>query len=85
MSEKRQEWVCEGCGLSGTVTYDSGCGDVFSVIRAIRDHHETLASKYALLCHFDMDQTSVRNDDLMDVYAWNRLIAEIEKRCGRQK
>ncbi len=84
MSEKKQEWVCEGCGLSGTVTYDPGDG-VFSVVRAIRDHHETLASKFAPLCHFDMDQTRVRNDAAMDVYAWNRLVAKIEKDCGRTR
>lgn len=78
-----QEWVCEGCGLSGTASYDSGRGDVLSVVRAIRDHHETLASKYAPLCHFDVDQVRVRNDALMNVYEWNRLVAKIEKSRGR--
>jgi hypothetical protein len=84
VSEKKQEWVCEGCGLHGTVTYDSERGDVLSVLRALRDHHETLASKYAPLCHFDVDRVRVRNDALMDVYAWNRLVAKIEKGCGRK-
>lgn len=76
----KQEWVCEGCGLSGTVKYEAG-GDVFAVFRLIRDHHERLASQHAPLCHFDADQTRVRNG--VDVYAWNRLVVEIEKNCGR--
>lgn len=75
---KRQEWVCEGCGLDGTTEYHTGDG-VFAVVQAIRNHHETLASKYAPLCHFDVDQTRVRNDELMDVYEWNRLVAKIKK------
>lgn len=81
----KQEWVCEGCGLNGTVTYDSARNDVLFVMRAIRDHHETLASKYAPLCHFDMDQVRVRNDALMSGYEWNRLVAKIENDCGRKK
>lgn len=82
MSEKRQEWVCEGCGLHGVVTYDSALADVMSVVCAIEDHHETLAGKYAPLCHFDVHQVRVRNDAKMDVYSWNRLVAKIEKDCG---
>lgn len=61
----KQEWVCEGCGLHGTAEYDSERADVLTVLRAIRDHHETLASKYAPLCHFDVDRVRVRNDALM--------------------
>jgi hypothetical protein len=76
---KDQEWVCEGCGLSGKVKYKSQDG-VFAVVNEIRAHHERLASKYAPLCHFDIDQTRVRNPELMDVYAWNRTVAEIEKK-----
>jgi hypothetical protein len=80
---RKQEWVCEGCGLSGAVTYADPAGDVFAVFRLVRDHHESLASKYAPLCHFDVDQVRVRNNAVMDVYAWNRLVAKIEKDCGR--
>jgi hypothetical protein len=80
---RKQEWVCEGCGLSGTVTFTPST-DVLSVMRLLRDHHETLASKYAPLCHYDMDRMRVRNDAVMDVYAWNRLVAKIEKSCGRK-
>jgi hypothetical protein len=79
----KQEWVCEGCGLSGVADYESGDG-VFSVVRAIREHHETLASKYAPTCHFDIDQVRVRNPELMDEYAWNRRVAEIRKAHGRE-
>lgn len=84
-AEKRQEWLCEGCGLNGTVTYNAARGDVFAVLRAIRDHHETLAGKYAPLCHFDMDRVRVRNDELMTVYEWNRLVHKIEANCGRTR
>ena len=83
LSKKKQEWVCGGCGLSGTATYDPERGDVLSVLRAIRDQHETLASKYAPLCHFDVDRVRVRNDAEMDVYKWNRLVRKIEEGCGR--
>jgi hypothetical protein len=76
----RQEWVCEGCGLSGTTEYE--VKDVLSVFRALRDHHERLASKYAPLCHFDPDQVRVRNPEMIDEYAWNRLVGEIERKCG---
>jgi hypothetical protein len=71
MSDKprpsKQEWVCEGCGLTGKVTYEPKAG-VFAVVRVIRDHHETLAGKYAPTCHFDIDQVRVRNQELM--YEW---------------
>jgi len=79
----KQEWVCEGCGLSGTVEYEPKA-DVFAVVHAIRDHHETLAAKYAPLCHFDVSQTRVRNAELMDEFEWNRLVAKIEKDTGRK-
>lgn len=84
MSEKKQEWVCEGCGLHGAATYDAERGDVLSVFRAIRDQHETLAAKYAPLCHFDVGRVRVRNDALMTEYAWSRLVNKIEKDCGRK-
>ena len=84
MSEKKQEWACEGCGLNGTAIYDADRGDVLSVFRAIRDHHEALAAKYAPLCHFDVDRVRVRNDAAMDVYEWNRLVAELEKTAGQK-
>ena len=83
MSKKKQEWVCEGCGLSGKTEYEPETG-AFAVVHAIRDHHETLASKYAPLCHFDVDQVRVRNSQLTDEYAWNRLVAEIGRKCGRK-
>jgi hypothetical protein len=85
MSERKQEWVCEGCGLNGTATYDPERGDVLSVVRAIQDQHETLASKYAPLCHFDLARVRVRNDAMMNVYIWNQLVAKIEKGCGRTR
>lgn len=80
----KQEWVCEGCGLNGKVEYRPHDG-VFAVVRAIRDHHETLAAKYAPLCHFDVDQTRVRNSDLMDEFEWNRLVAEIERKTAPKR
>jgi hypothetical protein len=80
----KQEWVCEGCGLSGKVEYEPRDG-VFAVVHAIRDHHETLASKYAPLCHFDVSTTRVRNAELMDEFEWNRLVAKIEKDTGRKR
>jgi hypothetical protein len=78
----KQEWVCEGCGLSGVVQYNTGDG-VFAVVHAIRDHHETLASRHAPTCHFDIDQTRVRNPEATDIYEWNRLVAEIERKAKR--
>jgi hypothetical protein len=72
----RQAWVCEGCGLNGVVDYEPSDG-VFAVVLAIRTHHETLASKYAPTCYFDIDQTRVQNPALTDKYAWNRLVGEI--------
>jgi len=78
----KQEWVCEGCGLHGSTEYEPG-NDVFSIVRMIRDHHERLASKYAPLCHFDVDQVRVRNPALMDEYEWNRLVMKIVKQAGR--
>lgn len=85
MSKKKQEWVCEGCGLNGTVEYDPLRGDVLSVVRELRKHHETLASKYAPSCHFDFLQVRVHNPDMMDQYAWNRLVAEIERKTQAQR
>lgn len=76
--KQKQEWVCEGCGLSGATKFNPGDG-VFAAFYAIRDHHETLASKYAPLCHFDVNMVRVRNPDF-DKYEWNRLVAEIEKK-----
>lgn len=64
--------------MSGATQYRAD-GDVFSAFRAIRDHHETLASKHAPLCHFDVDKVRVRNSAMMDIYEWNRLVATIEK------
>ena len=79
----KQEWVCEGCGLSGKVEYDPKDG-AFAVIHAICDHHERLASMHAPLCHFDVFQTRVRNPKLMDEFEWNRLVVKIEKDTRRK-
>lgn len=81
---KKQEWVCEGCGLSGVVEYNGGDG-VFAVVHAIRNHHETLASKFAPTCHFDIDQTRVRNSEMVNIYEWNRLVAEIERKTRAKR
>jgi hypothetical protein len=81
---KRQEWVCEGCGLAGTTEYDENAG-VFAAVHNIRDHHERLASQYAPTCHFDIDQTRVRNAALIDPYAWNRLVAEIGRKTQARR
>ncbi|MGA2426716.1 MAG: hypothetical protein ABSG07_22170 [Terriglobales bacterium] len=80
----KQEWVCEGCGLSGSTEYKSSDG-AFAVVHAIRDHHERLASQYAPTCHFDIDQTRVLNPELMDQYAWNRFVAEISRKTARKR
>jgi hypothetical protein len=81
---KKQWWVCEGCGLSGATEYDPNAG-VFTVVHRIRDHHERLASSFAPTCHFDIDQTRVHNPELMDEFAWNRLVAEIERKTEARR
>lgn len=83
MAEEKQNWVCEDCGMNGTVRYDIKDG-VFAVVHAIRDHHETLASRYAPTCHFTLERVRVWNPREMDVYAWNRFVAAIEQRCERK-
>lgn len=80
----RQEWICEGCGLAGTTQYDPDAG-VFDVVRQIRNHHENLASRYAPTCHFDIDQTRVRNPRLLDQYEWNRLVSEIGRKTQAKR
>jgi hypothetical protein len=80
----KQEWVCEDCGLNGVVEYRPHEG-VFAVVHAIRDQHETLAAKYAPLCHFDIDRTRVRNSKTMDEFGWNRLVAQIERKTENKR
>jgi hypothetical protein len=75
---KKQEWVCEVCGLSGVVQHDEHT-DVLSVVYAIEDHHDHLARQHAPHCRFDVHKVRVRNSELTDIYAWNRLCASLEK------
>ena len=75
---KRQEWVCESCGLSGAVNHEENA-DAVSVAYLIADHHDRLAKKYSPDCRFDLRKVKVRNPHLMDEYEWNRLVASIEK------
>jgi hypothetical protein len=82
--KQKQSWVCEDCGLTGATEYDPREG-VFAVVRALRDHHETLASKYAPTCHFDIDRVRVRNPELMDEYEWNRSVVEIERKTAHKR
>jgi hypothetical protein len=66
----KQDWFCEKCGLSGVVPHQEK-EDVISVVLRIEAHHKRLARG----CEFDLAKVRVRNPDLMDVYAWNRMIA----------
>jgi hypothetical protein len=80
---KKQEWVCEVCGLSGAVEHEEQA-DAVAVVYLIADHHDSLATRHVpakaiLPCRFDLRKVRVRNDALMDVYEWNRLVASIEK------
>jgi hypothetical protein len=75
----KQEWVCEGCGLSGAVDYEPTNGDVFSVVHAIEDHHNRLAERHASHCRFDVHKVRVRNPSLMDEFAWNRFVASVTR------
>ena len=75
----RQPWVCESCGLSGAVTLPEHA-DVWTGVRAIEYQHDRVAAKYAPSCHFKAAKVRVHNPAEMDEFAWNRLVAEIEKR-----
>lgn len=79
----KQEWVCEGCGLSGKTEYTDT--DVRAVVRAIQNHHDTLAKKYSPKCRLDVYKVRVRNPELVDEFEWNRMVAKIEKDAGRPR
>ena len=78
MALARQEWLCENCGLDGVVRHAANA-DVMSVVREIRIHHDILAAKYAPACRFELNKIRVRNDELMTVYQWNRMVAETKR------
>lgn len=72
----KQEWVCESCGLNGSVQV-SEHANPFSVVYAIENHHEKLAAAFAPHCLFDVHKVRVRNPELMDEFAWNRFVASV--------
>lgn len=74
----KQEWVCEVCGLSGAAEYQTSDG-VFAVVHSIENHHDRLAKLQAPHCHFDVHKVRVRNPELMDIYAWNRMVSSIQE------
>lgn len=74
----KQEWVCEVCGISGATEFVQNA-DLFSVIYAIENHHDRLAQELAPHCRFDIHKVRVRNPELMDIYAWNRLVASLKR------
>lgn len=80
----KQHWVCEDCGLGGAIDHKENA-DVIAIVHALRDHHETLASKYAPTCHFNIDRVRVRNDALTNEYEWNRFVAGIEQKTAKKR
>lgn len=80
----KQPWVCESCGLSGVVELPSRA-DVWTGVVAIEEQHDRLAGKFAPGCRFKAASVRVHNPDAMDEFAWNRFVAEIEKRFKGKK
>jgi hypothetical protein len=78
---KKQEWVCEVCGLSGAIEHTENA-DVMSIVHQLEDHHDRLASKLAPHCRFNVHKVRIRNSELMDIYEWNRLVASLERKCN---
>ena len=76
----KQPWVCESCGLSGTVELSDHC-DVWTGVNALEAHHDKLAAKYAPSCRFKAAKVRVHNPAEMTEFEWNRFVAEIEKRA----
>ncbi len=74
----KQHWVCEVCGISGAVEHGDDAG-VMEVINALENQHDRLAKLYAPHCRFDIHKVRVHNPELMDQYAWNRSVAEIQQ------
>lgn len=69
------------CGLSGVVEHEEHA-DVLTVVRAIENHHDRLAHNLAPHCRFDLGRIRVRNPELMDIYAWNRMVASLDRKCN---
>lgn len=76
----KQQWFCEGCGVSGTVTIPLGA-DVYAGVNSIsRSHHAK-----SVICHplNGIRKVRVRNPQLCTPKQWRELIHESNQKRAR--